>query len=66
MKEKIKEFEKWKKKAIKEIKEVSLTRHIAFDELLNNLFDLAFLNGKTVGMESSVEKIREKIKTLEQ
>jgi len=47
-KEKIK-FKKWKEETIESINEIVITNHIAFDEYMDSLFDLAFAKGRNKG-----------------
>jgi hypothetical protein len=65
MKEKHKEYEKWKKQAIEDINEISLTDHIAFDEFLDGLFDIAFLKGSAAAAKKATKQLKEKFKALD-
>ena len=63
--EKNEEFEKWKTDTIEDVNEIIVTDNMAFDEYLNSLFDFAFLKGKTVGLNGTVDKLK-KLKDIMQ
>jgi len=54
------EYKKWKTQTIEDVNEIVHTDHVAFSEYLEQVLDLAFMQGKEAGATESLEALKKK------